>query len=180
MKTIGWISCALFLVVSFTFAGLENGDFINGKNQWQGDGKVEKVDGANALVVALSKNNFSEVRQTFKMPNTVKRIKVTAQVKCSEDYKMNDKARSISDVDFAPKGTYEWTAEVHPKSDFHIRVKDDSWNYKLTKVEYGNWTTVVAEIRGISKPGSLELALVFPPGDGTMMVKGVTVEELKE
>ncbi|QIF04075.1 hypothetical protein [Roseimicrobium sp. ORNL1] len=162
-------------------ADLENGNFAAGKNKWQGDGKAEKVEGENVISVALSKNNFSELKQSFRMAPTVKRIKVSLQVQASSDYVLNDKSRSISDVDFSPNGNVTWTGLVHPKSDFHIRLKDDSFNYKLTKVAPGGgWVTLTAEIRGIKKPTGLDLALVFPPGDGTMAVKNVTVEEIKE
>jgi hypothetical protein len=180
MNTLRCLPCLLVLASHTAFAGLENGDFSDGKNKWRGDGKVEKAEGGNVLTVALSKNNFSETSQSFKMPASVKRLKVTVQVKCSENYVMNDKARSISDVDFGMGGTATWTALVYPKADFHIRLKDESWRYKLSKVTYDAWTTVVAQFRGLSKPTALELALVFAPGDGTMMVKSVTVEELKE
>lgn len=161
--------------------GLENGNFAAGKSKWQGDGKVEKVEGETVLSVALSKNNFSELKQSVRLPSSVQRFRVTVQVQASTDYVLNAKSRAISDVDFSSNGNYTWTALVHPKSDFHIRLKDDSYNYKLAKVAAGGgWATVTAEFRGIKKPTGLELALVFPPGDGTMMVKSVTLEELKE
>ena len=50
----------------------------------------------------------------------------------------------------------------------------------MVKVPAGAWTTLTAEIRGLKKPSAIDLALVVPPGDGTMMVKQVKVEELKE
>ncbi|TLD71860.1 hypothetical protein FEM03_03800 [Phragmitibacter flavus] len=178
------LTCSILLLchlsVAFAFAELENGDFSEGKAKWRGDGKVEKIGDDTVLAVTLSKNNFSETTQDLKMPATVKRIKVTVQVQPGKDYVFNEKSRNISDVDWTPGGNYSWSALVHPKSDFHIRVKDDSFRYKLAKAEYGVWTTVEAEIRGIKNPKDLELALVFPPGDGVMMVKSVKVEELKE
>ncbi len=170
------------LIAGPAFGELKNGDFSAGKTDWRGQGKVEKTDGANVLSVALAKFNFTEVSQVFKMPPATKRIKVTLQVKASTDFVFNDKSRNISDVDFKPTGSYTWSALVHPKSDFHIRVKapESEYEYKMVKVPAGDWTTLTAEIRGLKKPNAIDLALVFPPGDGTMMVKQVKVEELKE
>ena len=164
------------------FGELKNGDFSADKQDWRGPGKVEKSADGNVLSVALAKFNFTEVSQVFKMPPTTKRLKISAQVKASSDYVFNDKSRNISGVDFKVGGSYSWTALVHPKSDFHIRVKDEAshFQYKLAKVPVDTWTAVTAEIRGIKKPGAIDLVLVFPPGDGTMMVKQVKVEELKE
>jgi hypothetical protein len=179
--TVPTIVATLLLTAPITFAQLDNGNFAQGKNKWQGPGKVEKVEAQDVLVVNLSKNNFQDVTQSLKMPATVKRIKVTVEVQASADYVFNEKSRDISDkVDFGIGGNYSWTSVVHPKSDFHIRLKDtDGFKYKLMKLPPGAWTTFTAEL-GIKKPSSLELNLVFPPGDGKMMVRNVKVEEIKE
>jgi len=169
--------CSLPLVLS---AALEDGDFTAGKGKWRGQGKVETVGGAPALVVALSKNNFTEITQSFKMPATTKGLKVTVVVQASADYVFNDKSRNIANVNFQPGGNYTWSAAVYPKSDFHIRLATDGWyRYNLATVPKGTTTTLVAEIKDVKKPGDLELALVFPAGDGSMMVKRVSVEEMK-
>lgn len=161
---------------------LKNGDFSADKQNWRGPGKVEKSDDGKVLSVTLAKFNFSEVSQVFKMPPATRRFKVTLQVKASSDYVFNDKSQKISDVDFKVGGNYTWGALVHPKSDFHIRVKDETtyFHYKLAAVPLDKWTTITAEIRDIKKPNAIDLVLVFPPGDGTMMVKQVKVEELPE
>lgn len=161
---------------------LKNGDFSADKQDWRGPGKVDKTGDGKVLSVALAKFNFTEVSQVFKMPPATKRFKVSLEVKASPDYLFNDKSRNISEVDFKAGGTYIWGALVHPRADFHIRVKDEatSFHYSLVKVAPNAWTTVSAEIRSIKKPAAINLALVFPPGDGIMMVRRVKVEELAE
>ena len=179
--TVPTLVTILLLTASITFAQLDNGNFAEGKNKWRGPGKVEKVEARDVLVVSLSKNNFQDVTQSLKMPATVKRIKVTVEVQASADYVFNEKSRDISDLDWAIGGSYSWTSVVHLKSDFHIRLKDGAgFSYKLMKLPLGAWTIVTAEFRGIKKPSGLELNLVFPPGDGKMMVRNVKVEEIKE
>jgi hypothetical protein len=179
--TVPTIVATLLLTVPITFAQLENGNFAEGKNKWRGPGKVEKVEAQDVLVVSLSKNNFQDVTQSLKMPATVKIIQVTVEVQASADYVFNEKSRDISGPDFAVGGNYSWTSVVHPKCDFHIRLKDtDGFKYKPMKLPPGAWTTLTAEFRGIKKPSGLELNLVFPPGDGKMMVRSVKVEEIKE
>lgn len=162
-------------------ADLENADFAAGKSKWQGDGKVEKVEGENVLGVALSKNSFSELKQAFRMAPNVQRIRITLQVRASANYVLNEKSRSITPVDFSPNSNYTWTNLVYPRADFHIRLKDDSYNYKLVEVTPGGpWVTLTAEVRAIRRPTDLELALVFPPGDGTILVKNLSLVELRE
>lgn len=164
------------------FGELKNGDFSADKQGWRGPGKVEKSDDGKVLSVTLAKFNFTEVSQVFKMPPATRRFKVTLQVKASSDYVFNDKSPKISDVDFKIGGNYTWGALVHPKSDFHIRVKDETtyFHYKLAAVPPDAWKTVTAEIRDIKKPNAIDLVLVFPPGDGSMMVKQVKIEPLTE
>jgi hypothetical protein len=164
------------------FGELKNGDFSADKQNWRGPGKVEKSEDGKVLSVTLAKFNFTEVSQVFKMPPGTRRFKVTLQVKAAPDYVFNDKSPKISDVDFKVGGNYTWGALVHPKSDFHIRVKDETsyFHYKLAAVPLDTWTTVTAEIRDIKKPNAIDLVLVFPPGDGTMKVKQVKIESLAE
>lgn len=168
--------------LSFLRAELKNGDFANGKQNWRGGGKADNVDGDTVVSVTLDRFNFTEVSQTFKMPATTKRIKVSLAAKASGEYVFNDKSRKPSDVDFKAGGSYTWSALVHPKADLHLRFKDAPsahYQYHLFKLDAGKWTFHGAEF-SVKKPDTIDLTIVFPPGTGTIVVTKVKVEEVKE
>jgi hypothetical protein len=182
MKRVILTCIVLICSLSFLHAELKNGTFASGKQNWRGGGKADNVDGDTVVLVTLDKFNYTELSQTFKMPATARRIKVSLAAKASGDYVFNDKSHKISDVDFKPGSAHVWSALVHPKTDLHLRFKDSPsahYQYHLFKLDAGKWTFHGAEF-SVKKPDTIDLSIVFPPGTGTIAVTLVKAEEVKE
>jgi hypothetical protein len=161
-------------------AEIKNGDFASGKEGWRGAGKVDKVDGDTVATINLSKFNFSELSQAFKMPASTKRMKITLAVKVSPDYAFNDKSRNVADLDWKPGGSYRWTALAYPRSDLHLRVASGKvrYQYRVFELKKGEWNFLSTEM-DVSDPELIEMAICFPAGSGTMSVTKVKAEAVE-
>lgn len=181
MKSILLQAAFNALLIVTACAEIKNGNFASGKEGWRGGGKPDKVDGDTVITLNLSKFNFSELSQAFKMPVSTKRMKVSLAVKVSSDYIFNDKSRNVADLDWKPGGSYRWTALTYPKSDLHLRVACGKvrYQYRVFELKKGEWNFLSTEM-DVSDPELIEMAICFPAGSGTMSVTNVKAEAVEE
>ncbi len=182
------------LVLAATILGLflsnlpaqevDNPDFAKGKTGWQGDGKVVyfAADGSisetaspgatQGLKIDLSKNAWREVHQSLRPKQKDTEIQYSVQVMAEPSFVRLPESREYSDVDFQQGGGYIWSALVYPKCDFLLRVRDDTWYYRPRSLTpLGTWKTITENFPKL-KARQREIALLFPPGEGTVYVKG--------
>lgn len=186
MKTkIATIGVALGLSLAGSNAQeITNADFSRGKAGWQGDGKVVYFDATGqvsetatpgsvpGLKFELSKNSWREIKQSLRAKPKETDVSISVQVMADPAFKRLEKSKDFSNVDFGEGGGYVWSALVYPECDFLIRVKDGSWFYRpLSLKPAGTWKTFTADFPKLDK-SNREIALLFPPGEGTVYIKG--------
>ncbi len=163
---------------------INNADFSRGKAGWQGDGKVVYFDAAGqvsetatpgsvpGLKFELNKNSWREIKQSLRAKPKETDVSISVQVMADPAFKRLEKSKDFSNVDFGEGGGFVWSALVYPECDFLIRVKDGSWFYRpLSLKPTGTWKTFTADFPKLEK-SSREIALLFPPGEGTVYIKG--------
>ncbi len=163
---------------------INNADFSRGKAGWQGDGKVVYFDAAGkvsetstpgsvaGLKFELRKNSWLEIKQSLRANKKETDVSISVQVMAEPGFKRVEKSKEFSNVDFGEGGGYVWSALVYPECDFLIRVKDGSWFYRpLSLKPAGTWKTFTADFPKLTK-SNREIALLFPPGEGTVYIKG--------
>lgn len=163
---------------------INNADFSRGKAGWLGDGKAvyinpdgtvsatESPDSTPVIQIELSKNDWREIKQKLHAKSDETQIALSVQIMAGPDFKRLDTSRKYSDVDFGEGGGYVWSALVFPKCDFLIRVQDDTWYYRPFSLSpLGTWKTFHASFPKL-KARQREIALLFPPGEGSVLVKG--------
>lgn len=176
-------------VLGISLAGLNaqeinNADFSRGKAGWQGDGKVVYFDATGqvsetatpgsvpGLKFELSRNQWREIKQSLRPKTKETDVFISVQVMADPSFKRLEKSKDFSDVDFGEGGGYVWSALVYPKCDFLIRLKDGGWFYRPFSLKpVGNWKTFTADFPKLEK-STREIALLFPPGEGTVYIKG--------
>jgi hypothetical protein len=163
---------------------IKNADFSQGKAGWQGPGTVVYFDAAGqvsetaspgavpGLKFELNKNSWREIKQSLRSKPKETDISISVQVMADPSFQRLEKSKDYSDVDFGEGGGYVWSALVYPECDFLIRVKDGSWFYRpLSLKPAGTWKTFTADFPKL-KTSAREIALLFPPGEGTVYIKG--------
>jgi hypothetical protein len=184
-KTTAVLSAILGLSLSGLLAQeIDNPDFSHGKAGWQGDGKAVFFDSAGAvsetaspgsvpgLMIELNRNAWREIRQTVRPKQKESEIRFSVQVMADPAFKRLAESKKFSDVDFGEGGGYVWSALVFPKCDFLIRVHDDGWFYRpFSLMPAGTWKAFSADFPKL-KTRQREIALLFPPGEGTVYLKG--------
>lgn len=163
---------------------IDNADFSLGKRGWLGDGKavyfnsdgsVSETSSPGAvpgLKIELSKNSWREIKQSLRAKLDETAIAISIQVMADPTFKRAEKSKDYSNVDFGEGGGYVWSALVYPECDFLIRVKDGSWFYRpLSLQPVGTWKNFSADFQKLSNR-TREIALLFPPGEGTVYLKG--------
>lgn len=184
MKTAFYMLILGLFLGSLDAQEINNADFSRGKAGWLGDGKVVYIDSSGtvsataspgatpAIQIDLSKNDWREVKQKLHANNDDSLITFSVQIKSSPDFKRLETSRKYSDVDFGEGGGYSWSALVFPKCDFLIRVQDDTWYYRPFSLSpAGTWKSFTASFPKL-KMRQREIALLFPPGEGSVLVKG--------
>lgn len=162
---------------------IENADFAKGKSGWMGDGEVVYIDAQGevsdtkkpeatpAIQIELSKTAWKGIRQRLRVKPDEAVINLVVQVKAGSGFKRADSSRLYTS-DFKEGGQYGWSAEVYPKCDFLVRVKTDGWQYRpVSLAPVDTWKTVTQRFEGL-KGRQREIELLFPPGDGTVLLKG--------
>ena len=180
---------AIVAALGLSLAGLNaqeinNADFSHGKAGWQGDGKAVYFDAAGqvseiptpgsvpGLKFELNKNSWKQIKQSLRAKPKETDVSISVQVMADTSFKRVEKSREFSKVDFGEGGGYVWSALVYPECDFLIRVKDGSWFYRpLSLKPAGTWKTLTADFPKLEK-STREIALLFPPGEGTVYIKG--------
>lgn len=181
-------TAVLSAILGLSLSGLlsqeiNNPDFSRGKAGWLGDGKPVWFDSTGevsetaspgsipGLKVELSKNAWREVRQSLRPKQKESEISFSIQAMADPAFKRLAESKEYSDVDFGEGGGYVWSALVFPKCDFLIRVHDDTWYYRpLSLMPLGTWKTLTADFPKL-KARQREIALLFPPGEGTVYLK---------
>lgn len=184
-KTIAIASAILgFSMNGLLAQEIDNPDFSRGKSGWLGDGKAVYFDSAGAvsetaspgsvpgLKIELSRNSWKEIRQTVRPKQKETEIRISLQVMADPAFKRLAESKDYSDVDFDEGGGYAWSALVFPRCDFLIRVHDETWYYRpFSLAPLGTWKNFSAGFPKL-KARQREIALLFPPGQGTVYLKG--------
>lgn len=164
---------------------IKNGDFKAGSSHWSG-AKVINVDEAGqvaadgfpVLELSATKNLFTESTQRVKIPNGKKRIEIIVVAK-SVNFILNGDSQKFSDLDWENGGHYFWSNLVYPKFDFCIRFDGDgTHHYCPTTLRNGEWTTVRSKFL-VEGRGQYSLSLLVAPGDGKILIRSVTVQEVQ-
>jgi len=163
---------------------INNADFSRGKAGWLGDGKVVYFDASGGvsdtespgavcgLKIELSRNAWREIHQSLRPKQKETDIRFAIQVMAEPSFKRLAESKEYSDVDFGEGGGYVWSALVYPKCDFLVRVHDDTWYYRPRSLApLGTWKMFSEDFPKL-KARQREIALLFPPGEGTVYVKG--------
>jgi len=171
-------------LVGLNAQAIKNADFSQGKAGWLGDGKVVYFDAAGqvsetatpgavtGLKFELSKNSWREIKQSLRAKPKETDISISVQVMADPSFKRLEKSKAYSDVDFGEGGRWVWSALVFPECDFLIRVKDGSWLYRPISLKpAGTWHTFTEDFAKL-KTSAREIVLLFPPGEGTVFIKG--------
>jgi len=164
----------------------KNADFSEGKKGWVGDGDVvyiasdgsiseeESEEAVPAIAIELRGHDWEEIRQRLSPRADDTSTSIAIEVMVGEDFKPEKESRNYTDVDFQQGGQYLWSAEVTPKCDFLVRVRDEGWWYyrpiKLAKP--GKWKKIKEKFPDL-KSRQREISLMVPPGTGTVYIRGV-------
>ena len=176
-------AAAVVALVSLHAQEVDNINFAKGKTGWLGDGKEVYVDAAGAvsetqtpgstpaIKIELSKNSWKSLTQKLRPKSKETDIKFAISVKADTDYVPLAESKEYSNSDWKMGGEYVWSAEVYPKCDFLVRVKDETWYYRPVKLVPGTWKKCSVNFPGL-KGRQREVELLFPPGEGTVYLKG--------
>jgi hypothetical protein len=184
MKFLTSLAAASILLISHLHGqAIDNADFSKGRTGWQGDGKVIYIaadgtlsdrpspDTTPALRIDLSKNDWREIHQRLSAKAAESEISYSVQVMAAPAFVRLPESKKYTS-DFSEGGTWYWTNLVYPKCDFLIRVKDGGWHYRpFSLAPVGQWKSYSATFSDL-KERKRELALLFPPGTGYVLLKG--------
>ena len=184
-KTCSFLIALLGLSISGLLAQeIDNPAFSSGKAGWIGDGIPVWFDVAGAISetaspgstpgikIELNKNTWSEIRQNLRPKQKETAIHLSIQVMGDAGFKRRAESKTYSDVDFQEGGGYVWSALVFPQCDFLVRVHDDTWYYRPFSLSpLGTWKKISVSFPKL-KARQREIALLFPPGEGTVYLKG--------
>lgn len=177
------LAVAIICLTHLQSQEVDNIDFAKGKTGWLGDGKEVYIDASGAvseaqtpgstpaIKVELSKNSWKSLKQKLRPMSKETEIKFTIQVKADTDFAPLAESRDYTNSDWKMGGEYVWSAEMFPKCDFLVRVKDETWYYRPVKLVPGTWKKCSVSFPGL-KGRQRELELLFPPGVGTVYLKG--------
>jgi hypothetical protein len=177
-------------VTALSAKDFDNGNFAEGRKDWQGDGKivylkpdgsissVKDADSTPVLEMSLSKTQPREFTQKFTTPPGTGALNVEIVYKASPDFKLNEKSTKFTkDNAWSAGSTWYWTGYVIPKVDMFVRLdKPDGYAYHLAKVSPGSdWKTLRVRWDNIGEKKDVKLAVATAPGDGSLFVKSVSV-----
>jgi len=179
------VGAVMMSFLSSSFAQeIKNADFSKGKSGWLGDGTIVYFDAAggisetespgavSAIKLELSKNSWRELKQTLRAKPDESTLSFSVQVMAAPDFKRLLESRDYSDVDFGEGGSWVWSALVFPACDFLVRVEDGSWHYRPFSLKpVGTWKSFDVNLSKL-QTRKREIALLFPPGEGTVYLKG--------
>jgi len=179
------ILCAA-LISAHAATPLKNEDFAKGRSGWEGGGKIvflndadeptpEKEGGKPVLEVKLAKTQLTEIRQRFVFSHGERSLKTSLQIKTSPDYVRNDDAHKwTKDISWSG-GWYSWSNLVYPRVDFCLRLDGDKFYYLPRNLKTkGEWVHLKGNFNDMKSAGPKSLSLVFPAGEGTIWVKGLS------
>ncbi len=173
----------------------ENGNFFAGKSGWQGNGTVVNVkpdgtvsptkdpDTIPAIQINLTKGQFKDIAQRFTTEAGTAGLNVEVVYKASPDFKLNEKATSISkDYNWPPGTTCYWATLIFPKSGLSVRL-DIPGNaikahaYYVANVLPGDWQTCKFRWDEVGEKKDVNLSVLAGPGDGTLWIKSVKISK---
>ncbi len=176
---LGWSCGALFS------QEIRNGDFSKGASDWMGDGRLIYLDASNkvlsqpeagatpVLQVQLKSSQWAVVKQNLHPSSKESAVRASIEIMASPDFQPLEKSRAYSPVDFKEGGSYTWSAEVFPKCDLLVTVKDSTYYYRLFSLQpTGSWKTFQIDFQNLTTR-SRGFSLAFPPGTGTLWIKSI-------
>jgi hypothetical protein len=168
---------------------LTNNDFAKGTAHWEKDGKVVYLDPSGkieespapdrtpVLHVPLKNLKWSLVEQHFELDKSVKKLSFRVVLKASDDFKPAEKEDLYDQQNFQTGGSYVWSSRIFPKIDFMVQIGEGAWWYRLYSLKPGeDWKELKGTLENFLGSKSKIFSLCFPPGDGSVLVKSVSVE----
>jgi hypothetical protein len=159
---------------------LQNGDFSNSNNRWEGDGKTNPSFG-KGLIVQLSPNSWTKVWQDFKGDQGVSDT-LTLTYKVSPDLTVSDKQEDYANI--LPRiqfEDYQGYGPVGIPTGYFLAWIGDLTNH-ASRYERYRVKPDIGDTQKIAHtfPNSLPLAdkmvtLAFPPGTGNVVILSVSV-----
>ena len=184
---------------------IENGDFSQGRDHWSGEGEIiglndsgnpaiegEAVVG-HALQVKLHASDWTIIEQHLRPDDQkadFKELKFTFEVMALSDYAPLAESPAYTGslppgpgVNAVPvsewresRGSYRSGVAVFPKGDYVFRLTDQLFHYTPRKVvKDGTWKAVHLDLIYL-RLNDHNLAFMFPPGTGTILVRNVAQE----
>jgi hypothetical protein len=189
MKTL---LLALLLAVSAASAEelLKTTEFSKGKGGWQGPGTVVYLD-ANGqeqslpgkdttavLRIKLTKNRWTILEHRIRFGREQFAASLRIDLQTSADFSPLAQSKEYAEEDFREGGEYGWSARVFTKAGLLIQLSENGgWSYRPKALRAASgWHTVTANFDRIKSKQNETLALCFPPGDGTVDLKSVSLE----
>jgi len=85
---------------------------------------------------------------------------------------------TVLQFDFREGGEYIWSVRIFPKAGFLLQLSENGgWQYRPKAVKpSGTWQTLTASFTGLKSKQTETLALCFPPGDGFVDIKAVSLD----
>jgi hypothetical protein len=168
---------------------IQNGDFADGINHWYGGGR-SPADFANdnplssndpltskGLIIPLRPGSWTKVAQDFK--GKVSDGILTITFKVSKDFAFSTKPEDY--VNMTDKIGYDgWKALNSPPGSWMLLLTDFGSHKGFTapiapKPGIGDVQTWRAGIKGMTPFENKTITLAFPPGNGTLVVLGVSL-----
>ena len=176
---LGWSCGPLFA------QEIRNGDFTKGASDWMGDGRLVYLDASDkvlsqpeagatpAFQVHLKSSQWAIVKQNLHPSSKESVVRARIEIMASPDFQPVEKSRTYSPVDFREGGGYVWSAEVFPKCDLLVTVKDSTYYYRLFSLQPpGSWKTFTVDFQNLTSRSRC-FSLAFPPGTGTLWIKRI-------
>ncbi len=183
---------ALFLALTAAPAEelLKTADFTKGKGGWQGpgavvylspDGKEQSLPGKDTtavLRVKLTKNRWSVLEHRVRLGKEQSGAAFKIELQPSADFAPVAASKEYATEDFREGGEYGWSARIFPKAGFLLQLSENGgWQYRPKALKpSGAWQTLTASFDRLKSKQNETLALCFPPGDGFVDIKTVSLE----
>lgn len=177
----------LALTLALTTASAEEllkaTDFTAGKGAWQGPGEIVALTPGDAtsavLRVKLVKNRWSVLEHRIRPGKAMSGAALRLELQSSADFTPLPESKEYAPEDFREGGEYKVPSRIFPETPLLIQLSDGGhWHYRPIALKASSgWQTITAKFSHLKPKGSETLAICLPPGEGSVDIKSVSLEE---